>query len=48
MDKKIQYSTDPTWSLVKNFDESEFKADQEYGDKVFGWYKGTYVAVIKD
>lgn len=48
MEKKVQYSTDPTWSLVKNFDESEFKADQEYKDKIFGWYKGTYVAVIKE
>jgi hypothetical protein len=33
---------------VKNFDESEFKAEKEYKDRIFGWYKGTYVAVIKD
>ena len=47
MEKKVEFSTDPTWSLVKDFDESEFKADQEYKDKIFGWYKGVYVAVIK-
>ncbi len=48
MEKKIQYSTDPTWSLVQNFDEGKFKVDQEYKDKIFGWYDGTYVAIIKD
>lgn len=48
MEKKVQYSTDYTWQLVENFDESEFKVDKEFKNKIFGWYKGTYVAVITD
>lgn len=30
-----------------NLDLSEFKAEKDFDNEVFGWYKGTYISVKK-
>jgi hypothetical protein len=44
---KVRFTNESTWTEMVNFDWGGFKMDKEYDDEIFGWYLGTYIAIVK-
>jgi hypothetical protein len=45
---KVRFPNESTWVEMLNFEWDEFKMNKEYDTELFGWYKGIYVAIVKN
>jgi hypothetical protein len=45
---KVRFPNESTWIEMVNFNWWEFIVDKEFHDEIFGWYHGSYVAVVKN
>ena len=44
---KVRFPNDSTWTNISNFDWEDFKLDKDFDTEMFGWYKDTYISIIK-
>jgi hypothetical protein len=43
---KIRFHNESNWNEL-SIDMDEFLASKEFDKEVFGWYKGTYISILK-
>lgn len=44
---RVRFPNESTWTNLTNFDWKDFKIDKEFDTEIFGWYKNTYISIIK-
>lgn len=44
----IRFPNESYYDEVKNFNINDFKAEQIFAGDVFGWWKGTYVSIMRE
>lgn len=44
---QVRLSNDMNYTTLHNFQWCDFTNQKEYTDEIFGYYKGTYIAVKK-
>jgi hypothetical protein len=47
MEKVLVRFPNESYPIEMEIDWNEFKIQNEFKDEYFGWYKGTYIAVLK-